>query len=402
MNNQTQLDVIKAKIEEMKAKRTNVIVETPNIEIKDVHVAISDGQAKMYVKLCAEKRVQMNPLYRSFDGRKNGTMDKAIQELIKMPTIKAPSEGQVNMLVEMCERNGWDLPAYVHLTGGRDGSFSKMLAELIALEKEMAKVAPLTEKQKETILNMYFCPEVDFGDLNEQYAVKYTNVDEEGKVHGSKVLWTRASQESVETTIDELVTFQDASEFIYKYQVEYFKWTKNRCSASQMDKIRRLQESCKMQPMEDYQLMQFDRKTADMYITNLNLVRRDADIVKFAQEPTIDDIDRTNTVVKAQEKDRDKKDGLLHSMYAMIGMLGRDESETSIDLTDNEDIIADLALVCIDVCGSKPVMALLSEVYDDKEMKTILELMYPNNQETINIDGMSVEELELLVKEMTV
>lgn len=402
MSNLTQLEQIKAKIEAMKAEKAKVSVETANLEIiKDVFVAPSENQIKTYVKLCSEKRVQMNPSYRSFDGRKNGAMDKAIKELIKLPRIIQPSEGQINMLKEICERNQWEMPAYSHLVGGRDGSFSKLIGELIGLEKELTKVAPPTEKQIETILNMYFCPDVDFSDLHEQYALKYVNVDVEGKIHGNQLLWTRPNQETIALTVADLITFEMASNFIYKYQLEFHKWTRTRCSASQMEKIRRVQESCKMQPMEDYQLMQFDRATADKYITNLNLVRRDADLVKFPQEPCMDDIDRTDTASKARDKDEEKKSNLLHSLYGAMGMNGNEESETSIDLSANDDIIADLALVVIDCCGFDAVMGMMNEVYDAKEMGDMLRLMYPEKEQEICTEGMSLEELEQLAKEMS-
>lgn len=399
MNNEMMLNEIKAKIEAMKAQRdSNTKVDITNLDEvkKNLHVSVSDAQCKIYVKLCTEKRVQLNPKYRSFDGRKGGEMDKEIQNLIKLPTIKLPSEGQVKMLTELCERNNWDIPAYAHLTGGRDGSMSGLIAELVLLEKEMIKLAPLTEKQAETILEMYFCVDVDFSDLHEQYGIVYT-----GSTNNGKLLWTRPSQETIASTLTELVTFQMASNFIYKYQLEFFKWTKNRCSASQMDKIRRLQEQCKMQPMEEYQLMQFDKKTADMYITNLNLVRRDADIVKFRQEECVEDINRCNTVAKAVEEDIVRKDNLLYSLYAMCGMSGRDESESSIDVSANDEIIADLAKVVIGICGSKAVMSLLAETYDDKELETVLALMYPKSENTVDIDNMSIEELEAYMESLT-
>lgn len=392
MNNQTQLDAIKAKIEEMKAKKNaNIEVKTVNLDEikKDIHVAVSDSQIKMYTKLCVEKRVQMNPLYRSFDGRKGGAMDKAIQELIKLPTIKAPSEGQITMLQDLCLRNEWTIPEYHHLTGGRDGSFSKMLGELMNLEKELRSVQPPTEKQIETILNMYFCPDVDMSDLHEDYAVKYSQASSTGKV-----IWTRPSQETVAETVASLVTYQEASAFIYKFQLEFYKWTNTRCTAGQMDKMRRLQEQCKMQPMEDYQLMQFDKEGADRYINNMNMVRRDADLVKFPQEALVEDIDRCNTQIKAIEKDRETKDNILYSLYAMMGMSGSEESGEGIDLSNNDDVIADLALVCIGICGSKNVLELLATAYTDEEMGILLERMYPKNENTMDIDNMSIEELE--------
>ena len=404
MTNLTQLEKIRALIEERKSVKVAPIVKNVDLEIikKDVHVAVSPKQISMYLKLVTEKGEQLNPLYRTFDGRKNGLMDKEIQRLLKLPSVKKPTEAQLQVIVDICERQGWELPETANLTGGRDGSCSALISELIGLEKEAKKIAPPTENQITTILEMYHCPDVDFSDLNDQYALVYVNQEATNQIKGAKLLWTRPSQEMIASTIMELITYEEASAFIYKFALDFFKWKNSRLSTGQMNRIKKLQTSCGMIPMLDEALLQFDKKTANDYINNLNLVRRDVDLVKFPQEALVDDISRCNTVAKGVEAFIVAKDEMIHNLYTMCGMNSHEESETSIDLTDNDDIIADLALIAIGLNGSDAVMDLLSEVYTIAEMKVMVARMYPEENDIVDqMDGMTLEELEALAQTLT-
>jgi len=367
-NNAVLLEQIKAKIALMKAAKTGTNVEMVNLEEakRDIHVAPSPAQIRTYLKLCTEKHVQLDPKYRTFDGRKNGIMDKEIQRLIKLVTFKAPSEAQINILEEICARNSWEVPEYKSLTGGREGTFSKMIGELINMERELQKVAPPTENQVMTIVEMYHCPDVDFSDLNESYGVKY--IDNKG----GKLLWSRPSQETIIETILDMVTYQEASAFIYKFQSEFYAWKSTRLSDAQMVRVKANQKRCGMEVMSDAALMQFDRRTADIYIRDLDIVRRDADLCKFPVEAYQEDISRVNTVAKAVEEDVNTKDNILFSLYAMCGMSGSEESDSSIDLSNNYEIIKDLAQVVVDICGIDSVIELLSTVYSTQEVTDIL------------------------------
>ena len=362
--NVSNLEAIKAKIEAMKNAKKNVIVETVQLEgiVKDIHVPVSPKQIAIYVKLCTEKRVQLNPNYKALDGRKGGSMDREIQRLIKLPTIVPPSPAQIDLLKDICGRLNCEIPAYTHLTGGRGGTFSNLIGELIELEKEMTKVAPPTDKQLETILEMYFCPDVDFSDLHESYGITYTGAQ------GEKMLWTRPSQEAILDSILELVTFEMASNFIYKFQLDFYKWKTSRLSDGQMKRIAKLQESSGMKAMETHQLLQFSKEQANTYINDLNYVRRDVDLCKFPKEANIEHVYSSKDIAKAEKADNEAKVNVLFSLYAMMGMAGSDESDTGIDLTDNADIIIDLAKVCMEVCGSDAVLELLGTVYTEDEL----------------------------------
>lgn len=413
----TNLEEIKAKLQErMKAmENKNSKVSTPKIS-KPQAKRVTENQVKTYFKLCGDKRQQINPSFRDlgFAG-----LDKEIKRLIKLPTVKAPSESQINMVREICDRNNWEYPDMKDLTGGREGTMSVLINDLVELEKESRSVAPLTDEQVEIIMSMYFCPDIDFAELNENWGIHYEMV-------GDKPFYTRVDQEDILKEIKDVITFREANDFIYNNQTTYYEWRKTRVSVGQMNIIRKLQERCGMIPMKEHQLLQFSNKGAESYIKNLQIdLRRFKEgflsysVEEYATGGTIADLitaQRTyqekyedlsdnrpihdNKNGKLQDKHLQEVDNLLYGLYAMMGMSGRDESQYGIDLSNGEDTIRDLAQTVAEITGTDSVYSILLTVYSPEEALEILnaEVKVEKKEEKKEVKNSSKDELEEIIE----
>lgn len=383
--NATKLDAIRARIAEAKKKQqqqqpVNNFNRSAVMNNTGFVAPATENQINMYIDLCGRKGQDIAMNYRSMSGV---DMSKEIKRLLRLPNIRYASEAQLNMIKDILERNGWEADCDITklINDGREkkeGSAGAYIEELLTLEREMQSVAPPTLEQLETILEMVHCPDVDFADLHEAYETVYTVVD-------GKTWWKSVSAEDIIASYEELITYREASDFIRKYQVEFYQWKATRLSIGQMDLIKDRQKRCGMQPMEDYALLQFDKKTAKEYTTRLELVWRDADLVKFQYEKTYEDMsaDRPcHDPAEVAKKAITAKENLVHGLYGAIGMLAKEDSQEHLDQMgyDNTDaIVKEVALLAVEQIGYESVMSMLLTVYTTEE----LDAMFPPQQEKL-------------------
>jgi len=321
-----------------------------------------------YEKLCADKNIEVNAMYTTWDYE---TLAKEINKVMAMKRVQAISEGQKTTIIDVCERNGWEVPSLSGLTGGREGSASKLIQELFDLEKTYNNNRPLTEAQKEMILDMYYCPDVLFEDLHEDFGTQSLTVD-------GRVYWTRIDIDRMNIELEGKVTQTQAREFLNKYKGAFYDWKTTRLTETQMHRIQGLQERSYMEQMSDTKLLQFSKKDAERYIMMLESSLRDRDLTKFTKEPVMhtkmDEVskDRIRTANNmnmqlANEVYLGKVESLIHSLYASMGQSARDENIDSMKQDDVKELI-DLAS---EMNGKQAILELAGEILTAHEVEEI-------------------------------
>lgn len=120
------------------------------------------------------------------------------------------------------------------LTGGRDGTASKMIEFLNAKKAELNIVAPASEAQVKTISEWFLCPDIPFEDFNVTKKVMMPDV--------SATAWRYFTPEEFKAEITSAMTKQEASRFIDQYRGTFYDWKKTRITQAQMKHIRQLDE----------------------------------------------------------------------------------------------------------------------------------------------------------------
>ncbi len=151
--------------------------------------------------------------------------DEQIEEL------KANEEDVVSIIIIGLIDNNLNLdPIMKELTGGRDGTASKLIENLIGVEKQLSNIQEPTEKQIEIMVNMFLCPDVPF----ESYGISRKIELEEG-------LWRKPTPEEFAKQIKSTLTKADASKFIDNYRGAFYEWKKTRIRPEQLRYIMELE-----------------------------------------------------------------------------------------------------------------------------------------------------------------
>lgn len=219
----------------------------------------TQAQIKYYLDLCKQRGIEPQPTENfNFD-----TMSAEIQRLMK---IYPPSPAQVKLIndkinnlksiisnmhftdeqIKQFEDNETDVisniilglinnnlnldPIMKKLTGGRDGTASKLIENLINVEKQLSNIQEPTEKQLEIMVNMFFCPDVPF----ESYGIS-RRIELEGG------LWRKPTPEEFAEQIKYTLTKADASKFIDDYRGVFYEWKRTRIRPEQLRYIMELE-----------------------------------------------------------------------------------------------------------------------------------------------------------------
>lgn len=243
------------------------------------------------------------------------------------------------------------------LTGGREGTASKLIEGIIDIEKHFNNILPPTESQVKMILSMYFCPDVD-----------YIGHGLKLKVDLGNNMWRRVTPSELTEQVNTVFTKKSASEFIDKYNSAYAEWKKTRIRPEQIRYIKELEghlssdsklsevkQATDMEgnvidlvsdkieyikgkayvPHTDEQLIQMSVEQASAFINQLQSEK----IIKEEKQYVIDtDIEYgTKTELEAIQREFKLLDDLMFSLEAMAGYA--DETlHSSINITMVEDV----------------------------------------------------------------
>lgn len=121
-------------------------------------------------------------------------------------------------------------PIMTKLTGGKNGTASKLIENLIAIERQFSDMQMATEKQVEILVNMFLCPDVPF-----------ENVGISRRVELEDGLWRKPTPEEFANQIKATLTKADASKFIDDYRGAFYDWKKTRIRPEQLRYIMELE-----------------------------------------------------------------------------------------------------------------------------------------------------------------
>lgn len=189
----------------------------------------TQAQIKYYMDLCKQKRVVPENYLKM-------TYDEFADLIAKLKEYYPASESQIKMISEKIatlKELGVEVdePNYSTLTGGRGGSASLLIEELIKKEKENSDKMIPTEQQLTFIVGMYLCPDIPF-----------ENFEITKKVSLGEGMWRKMTPDEFACEVASKMNKREASVFIDNFRGVFYEWKSTRISADQMRYIRQLEE----------------------------------------------------------------------------------------------------------------------------------------------------------------
>ena len=193
------------------------------------------GQIEMYKKLVAEKNLEALEDFSKINGSQ---LYRLNAELLKYRSVSEAQKKRIADDIGKLESIGVQLklPEIDKLTGGMDGTASKLIYKLEEIIKSKQGLFPATENQVSSMSLMFLCPDVPF----EDYGISR-------KVELPGNMWRRKSPQEFMESLKEL-TFEEASEIIGKYKPAFQEWSYTRISNAQVKRIQQLE----LRLAEDY------------------------------------------------------------------------------------------------------------------------------------------------------
>lgn len=329
--------------------------------------AASEGSIKFYLDLCAQKNVTPDSTI--------GLTAVQIDEKIKAVKSFFPaSEAQLALIdtkiaglqtAGVAINLGEELKS--KLTGGKNGTASNLINDLIGIETKAGITATPTDSQIQFLVNMYLCPDCGF----EEYGVN-RRVQLEGTA------WRMPTPDEFANDIKSKMSKSDASKFIDSNRPAFFTWKNSRVKPGQLSYIQqleaRLADTSKVHakefsigangvisevtratdkskdwspagytPLTEIQLAMFSMDDASQYIDLLkkDIARKDS----TPQEAEISDERGAQTVEEAIRADFDKLDGLMYTLESIAGY-SDDELHSSVKSTVTGDVVSADVTAC--------------------------------------------------------
>ena len=322
-------------------------------------------QIDFYYKLCLERNY--TPL--DITTMSYTDLDTAIKVV---RAYYPPSPQQLQMIGDKLANLatlGVDVPMtperYSALTGGRDGTASKLIGELIELEKANKQKQPPTERQLELLVNMYLCPDVPFENFDIARRIEL----EDGE-------WRRPTPDEFAQDIITKMKQHEASKFIDDSRAAFHKWKQTRIKIGQMNHIRELEKRQmkigapptvewatdlfmnqvmkpvvavnrdkgynpdSFNPIGEMELMMFSEEEASHYIDILLADSKNTSLVKHTIEynQTFEELRHVKTETNRFEKEFEEIQNIAYSIESIQGFHDEELHEmiTSL-LVDNTD-----------------------------------------------------------------
>ena len=307
----------------------------------------TEGQLKYFKDLCEQK--SLTPPAECAEWSKE-QMSSIIQKtLAYRPKVKASAK-QIELICSISERLELEKPSdeiLSKLTGGKKGTASELIEQLLQQEEETAHLLPISKEQSAYIADMYACPDV---------AVSEIGIPD--RISTSETLWRKPNKDEILMAISSLKR-GEANKFINKYRVPFFDWKKTRISDKQISLIRTLEkymeklngartrteeyatiegkrivthtrtnemEVTAYEKLDDVAIMQFNKANASKYIEQLQYELGNKQLTastfdkdeEFTFEFLRNPIDDVAAQAEAYED-------IVHRLYAMIGQVAEDE-----------------------------------------------------------------------------
>lgn len=320
------------------------------------------SQVAAYRQLCERKNVvpQDTSAWSS---------DQASAEIQKLIDFKPASPAQLTLIrTKLARLTELEVPLNIAesdinaLTGGRDGTASKLIEQLIELERKYSDRMSVTENQVRSLVSWYLCPDMPF----EEFNIPLTLLTGESVTlnDGSvKQLWRRLTPVEFATAIQTQMNFQSAGEFINRYRSLFHDWKKTRIKLRQMELIRKLEnrladvshpkivdiaidlegQPVMIQlpadrtvawnpdayvPIGEQELMMYDSKQASRLIAQLESELNNRELVKFSTNDGEQDAFELLRSNPTQDKLHEREvEALTNSIFSLMSVLGQREHD---------------------------------------------------------------------------
>lgn len=321
----------------------------------------SPKQIKYYLDLCESKKVEPRDV--------TNITSKAISELInEVKSIVTVSTSQIDMLKRLGEETNVNITDELigKLTGGKEGSASKLIEQLLERKRSMGNQLPPTDAQVKFLTDMFLCPDIPF----EEYEIQ------KKRQIGDNTYVLMTPSEFAEE-VKAKIHMSEASAFIDKYRGIFFTWKNSRATLEQIKYIRQLEErlSTKREavaiefaisetgevvelshnkpvsennlynPLTDLELSQMGKKSAEEYISILKADLNKAELYSgFEAELNKSDETFEEIRVRSISDENTLEEMLTDSMYKLSAMLGYEiaDSIESLNIIDLKAIILEL------------------------------------------------------------
>lgn len=277
---------------------------------------MSPAQEKYYSDLCLQKNVVPVDLTgKSYD--EVSIMIKELREFFPA------SPAQIRLIKEKASALNLNIDEskLKKLTGGREGSASKLIAQLIEKEREIGDTIEPTEAQLKYIVSMFYCVDVDFS----EHDIKKRVDLEDG-------LWRLMTPNEFAKEVSAKMSRKEASAFIDKYRSAHHAWLNTRISVEQEKYIRQLEERLADLYVPKQVPETNDGKRKYDYNPTAYEPLSEGHLKMFSKEEASKYIDRLKYELEAKElysNFNDNHDGDL------LDFISRSSSETDIEEAQN-------------------------------------------------------------------
>lgn len=264
------------------------------------------------------------------------------------------------------------------LTGGHNGTASILIESLIKLLSENTDKMKPTNKQLETIVSWFYCPDIPFEDYNVSRKVPVKHLESYSSdlpyEEQDTRLWRKPTPQEFASLIIDKFNKADASQFIDKYRGAFYAWKQTRCTAQQKNFIRELEarlcdtstqkeitfsidasgniQQIKTnkaqhnynpqgyQPLSDADLCMMSINDASQYIDLLNNELKDKSLYQYNESPD-ERLETTRQAKNKKDAEITEFNNLNDLMYAFEALAGYDDEELhecATELVCNKDI----------------------------------------------------------------
>ncbi len=371
------------------------------------------NQIKFYIDLCAQKSVEVDPEHTEWSIQE---MSSKINELLAMKRIIFASEKQIETIVRLSEQLNMPKPNTDMLKNLPIDKASQLIEKLI---KQTNKSDKPSEKQLQMLADMMKCPDVDFTELIPVHPTYIKELDEfrvlykRALANKSKKVTSNGVTITIEELQDAIISHQNkinetiinydlstltrkqVGDFIQDNSEKFYAWRDSRPSQAQKDFIRTLQERLSkieswavnmdeihanidgsptydvVTPVKDEliltgehiltddELNLFNKEQASQLIDMLQKELRNAENYS-TQEKEIDDTIGRNLLdlTKANEKEIERLESMIHSLYAT---LGQEADEEFMEQSNIAEPLKDLIEFCSLYVDTQTIKNLIDE-----------------------------------------
>lgn len=331
----------------------------------------SPRQISYYLDLCTQRKIAPKN-YHTMTG------DELAQEIEAVRSFYPASDRQKEIIrdtITSLQEMGVNINLMsdedmAKLTGGREGTASALIENLINMQRQHSDKQPPSDNQLQFLVSMFLCPDVPFEDFG---VMRKITLNDEG-------LWRKPTPDEFAEDLKKKMTRKEASKFIDDYRGSFHTWRSTRIRPEQMRYIRQLEERMSdlsspnvvewavnpdgslvqvmkqrtlkeeynptgYVPLDEMELMMFSVEEASKYIDILKSEGGRKDLYKYREESdnsaTFEPIHTPETKEKRMEMDYKELQDLIFRLEAVAGYENEDVHKAVTFLLVQEDVDSD-------------------------------------------------------------